>query len=351
MGPGSWAELSEGLVAMVKASAASVVRVDGRRGRSFSGIVWSSDGVIVTASHGLDSEDETTVGLLSGETVPARVVGRDPTTDLAVLELGGLVPEAGERGGAASAAVAPAEPGGTASSAAKAGAPGVSASGATSAGTLQPVTWSDAPLEVGQLLLSVTRPGRGPKAGLGLVSRLGDAWRTPWGGKLDRYVELDLGLHPGFSGGLLLDMSGRGLGLATAGLVRSTPLAIPPATLRRVVASLLAHGSVRRGYLGVTSVPARLPAGAVGEGGTQTSGLLLTGVEEGSPAARAGLMVGDILLSLDGVAVEEAGDLMPLLEEERIGTEVSARFVRGGAVREVTVTLGARSAAGRGRCG
>jgi S1-C subfamily serine protease len=300
----SWMELSGALVAVVRQAAGAVVRVDGRRHGSSSGIAWSPDGIVVTASHGLEADDGIEVGLPSGETVEAEVVGRDPSTDLAVLRV---------------------------------------------KGTLAAAEWSESPLEVGQLVLSLTRPGRGPKAGLGLVSRLGDSWRTPWGGKLDRYVELDLGLHPGFSGGLVLDMAGRGLGLATAGLVRGTPIAVPAATLRRVVKAVLAHGGVRRGYLGVASVPVRLPAPLAKEA-SQASALLITEVEAESPAARAGLTVGDLLLALDGTAVSHTGDLLPLLEEERIGEQARARIARGGAVREIQLTIGARGGARAGRC-
>ena len=304
MAAGNWVELSDALVAVVRQSAGAVVRVDGRRRGSSSGIAWSPDGTVVTASHGLDADDEVEVGLPSGETAKAEVVGRDPSTDLAVLRV---------------------------------------------KATLAAAEWSETPLEVGQLLLSVTRPGRGPKASLGLVSRLGDSWRTPFGGKLDRYVELDLGLHPGFSGGLVLDMAGRGLGLATAGLVRGTPIAVPAATLKRVVKAILAHGGVRRGYLGVASVPVRLPATLAKET-SQASALLVTEVDGDSPAARAGLTVGDLLLALDGTALGAMGDLFPLLEEERIGEQARIRIARGGAVREIQLTVGARGGARPGRC-
>jgi S1-C subfamily serine protease len=299
MAAGSWMELSDALVAAVKQAAGALLRVDGRRRGSSSAVAWSPDGTVVTASHGLEGDDDVEVGLPSGETTAAKVIGRDPSTDLAVLRV---------------------------------------------KATLAPVEWSEAQLEVGQLLVSVTRPGRGPKASLGLVSRLGDAWRTPFGGKLDRYVELDLGLHPGFSGGLVLDMAGRGLGLATAGLVRGTPLAIPASTLKRVVKAILAHGGVRRGYLGVASVPVRLPA-ALAQSTGQSSALLITEVEGESPAARAGLTVGDLLLALDGTAVGHMGDLLPLLEEERIGEQARARVARGGALREIQLTVGARGGA------
>jgi S1-C subfamily serine protease len=298
-------ELSDALVAAVKAAGSAVVRVDGRRHGSASGVVWSPDGTIVTAAHGLDGDDEVEVGLASGDTAGARVVGRDGSTDVAVIRI--------------------------------------------EAGALPAPAWSDAALEVGQLVLSVTRPGRGPKAALGLVSRLGDAWRTASGGKVDRWVELDLALHPGFSGGLVLDLAGRGVGIATAGLARGTPLALPVATLRRVVKSILAHGGVRRGYLGIATLPAGLSAQLANQIGRR-SALLVTAVEEDSPAGRAGLAVGDLLLSVDGTAVAELGDLLPLLEEERIGDVTRAQVARGGALHEVQLTIGVRGARGEGSC-
>lgn len=299
----SWMDLSQSLAEVVARAAASVVRVDGRRRGSSSGVVWSGDGAIVTAHHGLEWDEEVAVGLASGETVPAEVVGRDPSTDLAVLR--------------------------------------------ARASALVPPAWSEAPLAVGQLVLSVTRPGRGPRAALGVLSRLGEGWRTRAGGKLDRYLELDLGLHPGFSGGLVLDVAGRALGLATAGLVRATPLAIPVATLRRVAGALLAHGGIRRGYLGVATLPVRVPAPVAAASG-QPAALLVTAVEDGSPAAQAGLAVGDLLLGVDGAPVREIGDLLPLLDEERIGAPSRARIARGTEIRELAVTIGARGEGARG---
>jgi redox-sensitive bicupin YhaK (pirin superfamily)/S1-C subfamily serine protease len=296
---GTWKELSDELSAIVKRAAGSVVRVEGG-GRSGSGVVWSADGTIVAASHLLD-DDEVAIGTPSGDEVRAEVAGRDPTTDLVVVRA---------RSGGLSAAA-----------------------------------WSDAPLETGQIVFSVTRPGHGPRAGLGIVSRVGDAWRTPSGGKIDRYVELDVSLHPGFSGGLVVDAEGRGVGVASAGLLRSTPLVVPPATLSRVVSSLVAHGAIRRGYLGITSMPVRVPR-SFGPSAGQEVALLVTAVEEGSPAAQAGLMVGDLLLTLDGTLVEGLGDLLGALDDEqRIGHAATARIARAGTVREIAVTIGVRGAA------
>jgi S1-C subfamily serine protease len=296
-------ELSAAVAATAARAAEGVVRVEGRR-RAGSGVVWS-DGVVVTAAHSVDAEDEVEVGLPSGETVRGEVGARDPGTDLAAVRL--------------------ARPVGLAAPA-----------------------WRDEVPAAGELALTVSRPGRSPRIGLALVARVSAGeWRAPGGGKLDRFVELDAGLHPGFSGGLVVDLAGRAIGLASAGIVRATALAVPPATLRRVLGSLLAHGAVRRGYLGVATVPVRLPSALRAAAG-QEGGLLVSGVDEGGPAARAGVSLGDVLLALDGHALAHPAELVPLLDEERIGATVPVRLLRGGAPVDVALALGARGGAERG---
>jgi S1-C subfamily serine protease len=273
----------------------SVVRVDGRRAPA-SGVVWA-EGVVVTSAHALE-RDEVEVGLPGGRTVRAEVAGRDPSTDLAALRA--------DTGGA------------------------------------PPPAWGDAgALRPGHLLLAVTRPGRAPRVGLGAVARVADEWRAPAGGRVDRYVEADLALHPGLSGGLAVEASGLAAGMLCAGLLRGTPLVVPHPTLARVVGRLLSAGAVRRGYLGVATFPVRLPA-PLADRAAQTGALLVSGVEPGSPAERAGLLLGDAILSLDGRAVASAGDLLPLLDEERIGRTVPVRLVRAGEVRDAAVEVGAR---------
>ena len=294
-------EISERLAALAEEGGRSVVRVDGRRAPS-SGVVWSAD-VVLTADHNLEWDEELAVGLPDGRTVPVRLLGRDPTTDLAALRL--------------------AEPG------------------------LVVPAWAEPDaLKVGHLLVGLTRPGRTVRAGLGLLSRAAEGFRTSAGGRVDRYLETDLPLHPGFSGGLVLDLAGRALGMATAGLVRGAAMVVPVATLRRVALSLVSHGGVRRGFLGVATFPVRLPPSLEKRAG-QAGALVLTTVEDDGPAARAGLLVGDVLLSLDGKALGHVGDLLPLLEEERIGGTVPARLLRAGEVRELPVTIGARERRGR----
>jgi S1-C subfamily serine protease len=291
--------LSDRITTLAAQLAAHVVRVEGRRRGAGSGVVWSEDGLVVTAHHALDRDDEVEVGLPSGDTAVAEVVGRDPSTDLAALRVRGT--------------------------------------------TLSPAAWSESesPLAAGALVLGVTRPGRSPRVSLGLVTRAAGEYRGPAGGRLDRYLETSLDLHHGLSGGLVASAAGAPLGLATAGLVRGTAMIVPTETLRRVVASLVAHGAVRRGYLGVATFPVRLPPDAATAAG-QGEALLVSAVEPDSPAGRAGLLLGDALLSLAGTSLSDMGDLLPLLEEPRIGETVPLRLVRAGEVREVSVTIGAR---------
>jgi len=290
-------DLSERLAALAKEGARSVVRVDARRAPS-SGVVWSADGVLLTAHHNLENEEGIEVGLPDGRTVPAEIVGRDPTTDVAALRIA-------EK-------------------------------------DLAVPAWAEAgDLDTGHLLVGLTRPGRVVRAGLGLLARAAEGWRTPAGGKLDRYLEADLPLHPGFSGGLVLDLAGRAVGLATAGLLRGAAMVVPLPTLRRVAGALLSHGRVRRGFLGIASFPIRLPGRVETQAG-QPGGLLVTNVEDDSPAARAGLLLGDVLLSLGGEPVAHLSDLLPLLEEDRIGAALPARVLRAGELKSLTVAIGAR---------
>lgn len=287
--------ISDALAELVSRTERSVVRVDGRRAPA-SGFIWSN-GVVVTADHNLE-RDEISVGLPDGKAARAVVAGRDPATDLAALRV-----DTGE---------SPA------------------------------LEWADAAvLRAGQLLLGVTRPGRAPRASLGCLSRVSDSWRAPSGGKLDRYLEAELPLHPGLSGGLAVDLRGRVAGMLCAGLARGLPLVVPHPTLERVVAQLLGQGRVRRGFLGVSTLPVRL-GGTLERAAGQAGALLVSAVEPRSPAERAGLLLGDALLSLDGERLSSVGDLLPLLDEDRIGRSFPLAVVRGGEVRKLEIEVGAR---------
>ena len=288
--------LSEALAAAVESAGASVVRVEGRCAAA-SGVVWSAEGAVVTASHALGRAEGLTVTLPDGRAVKAVVAGRDAGTDVAVLR--------------------------------------VEATG------LAAPRWSEgAGLKVGHLVLPLGRPGRSVRATLGMVGALGGGFRSAAGAQIDRYLEVDASLPRGFSGGPLVDTSGAFLGMNTAALTRAGGT-VPYATLRRVADELLAHGAVGRGYLGVSVFPARVPE-ALREAAGVARGLVVVGLDEASPAARDGLMVGDVLVAVDGHAVEGRGDLLAALDG-RVKAAVTVRLIRAGAVVERPVTTGARA--------
>jgi S1-C subfamily serine protease len=295
-------DLSNALTAAVDAGGRSLVRVEGRRRLPASGIVWSSDGVIVTAHHVIERDEGIHVGLPDGTNAEAAMVGRDPSTDLAVLRI------AGKR--------------------------------------LEAMPWAeDSSARVGHLVLAVGRPGATVLATLGIVSALGESWRTPAGGLVDRFFQTDVVMYPGFSGGALVDAAGKGLGLNSSALARGLSLTIPAATLRRVTETLLRHGRIQRGYLGVGAQPVRLPEEIVASVG-QTTGLMLASVEPNSPAGRGGLLLGDVLLGLDGESLQTMEDLLQVLSAERVGKSVEIRILRGGQVTQLPVRIDERGKEG-----
>jgi S1-C subfamily serine protease len=228
--------------------------------------------------------------------VEATLVGRDPTTDLAVLR--------------------------------------------AKATNLSSAVWTRADdLHVGHLVLALGRPGQTVQATLGIVSALGQEWRTPAGGKLDHYLQTDVVMYPGFSGGPLVDASGYLLGLNTSALLRGVSLAVPSATVQRVVETILAHGRVRRGYLGIGIQAVRLPADLAEEIGQET-GLLLVQVKSGSPAEAGGLLLGDTIVALDGQPVPHHDALQALLSGDRAGASVGVRIVRAGQLQDIDVVIG-----------
>jgi S1-C subfamily serine protease len=290
--------LSDDMVAAVETAGQSIVRVDGRRRMSASGIVWSADGVIVTSHHVVTRDDDLKIGLPNGDETTATVAGRDPSTDMVVLR--------------------------------------AQASGLTVPKWVE----SDA-LRVGQLVLALGRPGRTVQATLGVVSAVGASWRTGAGGQIDRYLQTDVVMYPGFSGGPLVGASGAVLGLNTSALLQGVSVSIPTGTLKSVVATLLEHGHVRRGYLGVGAQPVRLPD-PLAQQLDQETGLLLVSVEADSPAAKSGLVMGDTIVTFDGEAVRHMDDLQAALSGDRVGKAFPMRIVRGGELREIKVTVGAR---------
>jgi S1-C subfamily serine protease len=291
-------DLSNDLAEIVTKADSAVVRIEGRRRLPASGVLWSADGLIVTAHHVVERDDNITVGLSDGETIEAKLVGRDPTTDVAVLR----------------------------AQAKNLGAP----------------RWAEPEdLMVGHLVLALGRPGKTVQATLGVISALGGSWRTRGGGQIDRYLQTDVVMYPGFSGGPLVNAAGLVVGINTSALLRGTSLAIPTPTVARVVDDLVAHGQVRRGYLGVGTQPARLPTDLATQLGQET-GLLLMSVEPGSPAHKGGLFMGDTIVAFDGQPVRHHDDLLSRLSGDRIGATVPVRIVRGGATQELNVVIADR---------
>src|SRR5215217_4110787 len=290
--------LSDGMADAVESVATAVVRVNGRRRRSGTGVIIAQE-MVLTASHVLEREEDLSVETSDGRTLSARFAGRDHSTDLAVLRVDGL--------------------------------------------DVEPATPAEGDARVGQISLAIGSHsrGEGPRATLGVVSSVGGPVRTRRGPRLERYIQTDATPYPGFSGGPLIDARGQVLGIMTSGLARGAALAIPAEIAWRVAGNLEERGSVRRGYLGILSQPVQLPDGQR-LGLAQRSGLLVVGVEDGSPAGRGGIIIGDILATLDGQPVEDTEDLLVLLTDERIGREAQIQVVRGGELQTLRVTVGER---------
>ena len=173
------------------------------------------------------------------------------------------------------------------------------------------------------------------------MTRAAGEYRSQGGCRIDQYVETILPREPGVSGSLVVAADGRALGVATTGLVRHAVMVLPPATLRRVVKALLAHGEIPRGYLGLATTPVPLPPALRALTGEHVA-LLVSRVDPESPAERAGILLGDALLSFGGDTLPDPSELLTLLAEDRIGDTVPMKLLRAGEVKDVQVTIGAR---------
>ena len=290
-------ELSAACEQMARDATASVVQVHGRR-RPASGVVIAPERV-VTSSHSVEWEDHTRVRTADGRLLPAQVAGRDAQLDLVLLRVPALEGRA--------------------------------------------LTVSDAAPSTGTLGLVVGRTWSGHlRARLTTITALEGPVRVGRGTRLDRALGLDVGVYPGFSGSAVLLADGRLAGLATAGLVRATALALPAGHVRQVLDGIERHGSVKRGFLGITSQPVQIPE-RQRDGRAETDGLLVTGVAAGTPAEQAGLLVGDIVVGFAGTSVDEPESLLALLTGDRVGHATPVAVLRGGRGLDVSVTVGQRS--------
>ena len=288
--------LSNELAAAVEQAAGSVVAVNARPRLPSTGVHWRP-GIIVTADHTVRSVEDLTVIDREGRTMAATLVGRDPGTDLAVLRIQDTDLATAGLGNSDS-------------------------------------------LKVGHIVLAV---GYGPRASWGIVSAVGGRWRTWRGGEIDQLLRLDLTLYPGFSGGALVDALGQIVGINTSGLSQRLELAIPASTVTRVADELIEKGHVTRAFLGVGLQPVSLPETARRAlAGAPEIGLIVVRVQPEGPAAQAGLLLGDVLVSLDGIHVASTEAVLDAVAARRVGATVSATILRAGTPTEVSITLGER---------
>ena len=291
-------ELSHELAEAVRQAGRYTLQVDARGGYPASGIALESKAVL-TADHVVERDEDIGVGLPDGRTLTARLLGRDPVSDLALL----AVEESLEAVGRA----AEAEP------------------------------------EVGELVISLARPTEeGVEASLGIVTARGGPLRTRGGGMLERYLASDAARYPGFSGGPMVAPDGRWVGVSTHRSQFGAGVALPAALALRI-AEKLKSGGVQRGYLGVNSQTVELAAGlqeALRR--KQETALLLVGIEEDSPAARGGLLLGDLLAGFGGRPVLGHRDLLERLHSSEAGQKVEVELLRGGKPLALQVTLGQR---------
>jgi len=290
-------DLSAACEQVARGATASVVQVHGRR-RPASGIVIAPERV-VTTSHSVEWEDQTRVRTADGRLLAAQVAGRDAQLDVVLLRVPTLEGHA--------------------------------------------LTVADSALSTGTLGLVVGRTWSGHlRARLTTITALEGSVRVGRGTRLDRALGLDVGVYPGFSGSAVLLADGRLAGLATAGLVRATALALPAGHVRQVIDGIERHGSVKRGFLGITSQPVQIPE-RQRDGRSEAAGLLVTGVASGTPAEQAGLLLCDIVVGFGGTSVDEPESLLALLTGDRVGHATPVAVLRGGRGLDVSVTVGERS--------
>lgn len=286
--------LSNNLADIVEQTSRCVVAVKARSRISSSGVHWRK-GVVVTADETIKRSEDITVTLDDGRTVPVTLVGRDSSTDIAVLKLPDVDLSVAQIGEASS-------------------------------------------LKVGHLVLAVGRSDEsGLNASMGAVSALGGSWRSSYGGLIDQFVRLDLTLYPSIEGGPLVDAMGQVVGITVSG-PRRTVLAIPTTTINRVVEQLLEKGRIARGYVGLGMQPVRLPETLKSRLNLAfVGGVIVVNIEPDGPADKAGVLIGDVLIAIDGTPVLEPADVQAMLGPQSVGQTLKAQIIRGGALVELVL--------------
>jgi S1-C subfamily serine protease len=295
-----WIAISNALAEATQNTAAHTVAVHTEPRGSSSGVTWRP-GIIVTAEHAVRRDEDIQVTLLDGKVVSAKLVGRDPSTDLAVLKC--------------EQATTP-------------------ASSFADTGKLKP----------GELTLVVGRTrASGPVATLGIVSLVAQE-RHAWGGAtISPYVRLDVALQRITVGGAVVNSSGQIAGIATPKFAPMGALAVPVATVNQIVDTLLAKGHIPRGYLGVGLQPVRLPENIRESlNRREKTAVMVLETESSGPAHAAGIVIGDILIAIEGKPVMRLEDVHAHLHGQNIGKTLNAEFLRGGERRSVSIRVAER---------
>jgi serine protease Do len=295
---------SHALADLVEKTATGVVAVKAAPYRVVSGVILRED-LITVSSHTLPREDRIPIQSIDGAQHEATILGRDPSVDLSFLKVEGQ--------------------------------------------RFKPLTLADpASLKAGTLAAVVGLTiDAGPSASLGILGAVGGTRRTWRGGTLDHFFRLDVNLYPSQSGAAVVNAEGQLIGLATPALLRHSAVAVPVVTLNRIADELLQEGRIRHGYLGIGLHPVELPASLrVNLGLSAEMGLILLSVETESPAEKAGWLVGDILISLDGKALNDIDELQTALRGNTVGRSLKASLLRGGQLIETQVTASERSKKG-----
>jgi S1-C subfamily serine protease len=288
-------ELSNQLADAVSAAAPSVVQVAGRR-QPVSGIVHAP-GIVVTTIGAIGGENGIQVRRHDGRAADAELAGWDDASGLAVLRAAGI--------------------------------------------DAPPLALSNAEVRVGSLALAVGRSwSNAVTASAGIVAVIGGPLRTGRRRSVEQVIRTTAPMHDGFAGGAFLDTTGRLAGIITRASIRGMRVILPAAFAWQTVSAVLERGRIRRGYLGITGQPVSLPEGQ--RPGGRERGVLVVGVTHEGPAAGAGVLVGDVLVAVNGTTLESPEDLLDALRDTGAGNEVTLALVRGAAPHEVRVTAAER---------
>jgi S1-C subfamily serine protease len=291
-------EFSNALARHAEAAKNAIVAVRLAHGRHITGMVWRPE-IVVVSEQSLPTKDEFELVAAGGAIVTARMAGRDPATNIAILQLTESL---------ASPSIAAGE------------------------------------ARTGAVALAIGADGTGgASARLGLVNLAGAEWHSSRGGLIDRRIVLDVRLARHEEGGSVLDAAGACLGMSTFG-PRGQVIAIPTATIERVVPLLLENGRIPRGWLGVALQPVAVPD-ALRETAGQSSGLMVMSVVGDGPAAQAGIVAGDIVLSVDGTSTHRFRKIARHFGSDSIGRKADLRLIRSGVVITVPATIAERPAA------